>query len=72
MPRNDPNGATSASSWVCLAMVRTARRRRRRSRHCALFEESEHHEFVDALLAAFEYAAFVRLMAKGGGGGDHK
>ena len=53
-------------------MVRTARRRRRRFRHCALFEESEHHEFVDALLAAFEYAAFVRLMAKGGGGGDHK
>ena len=31
-------------------------------RYCALFEEHEHHSFVEALLAAFEYDEFVRVM----------
>ena len=44
-------------------------------RYCALFEEHEHHGFVEALLAAFEYDEFVRVMvsrARDRGRGPHK
>ena len=31
-------------------------------RYCALFEEHEHHWFVDALLACLDYSHFFSLM----------